>query len=122
MLGGPLTAFTIPAIAVVTDSAERVGVAIAMVTTMLNLAWALGETIGAPAAAGLSQATSDAVPLLVLAVLMLLTVVPVRRARLRRTSADAVGAATGGPRLATGGPGGEQDDPACVRQPALAGR
>ena len=49
---------------------------------LLNLAWATGETIGAPVAASLSQATSDAVPLLILAAIMVLTLIPVSRARL----------------------------------------
>ena len=53
-----------------------------MATMLLNLAWATGETIGAPAAAGLSQATSDAVPLLLLAAIMVATLGPVLRARL----------------------------------------
>jgi hypothetical protein len=40
---------------------------------LLNLAWAMGETIGAPAAASVSRATSDTVPLVALAALMLAT-------------------------------------------------
>jgi predicted MFS family arabinose efflux permease len=83
-LGGPLTAYTIPAMSVITESAERAGIALAVATMALNLAWATGETIGAPAAASLSEATSDAVPLLLLAGIMVLTLVPVRRARLTR--------------------------------------
>jgi MFS family permease len=86
-LGGPLTAYTIPAMSVITESAERAGIALAVATMALNLAWATGETIGAPAAASLSQATSDAVPLLLLAAIMVLTLIPVRRARLTRESA-----------------------------------
>ena len=83
-LGPPLTAYTIPAMSVMTAAAERAGIAIALATMLLNLAWATGETIGAPAAANLSQATSDAVPLILLAAIMLLTLWPVRRARLGR--------------------------------------
>ena len=60
-LGGPLTLYTIPALTVMTDSAERLGIPLAVATMLLNLAWAFGEVIGAPAAANLSQATSDAV-------------------------------------------------------------
>jgi MFS family permease len=86
LLGGPLTAYTIPAMSVITDSAERLGIALAVATMMLNLAWATGETIGAPAAANLSQATSDAVPLLLLALIMVGTLWPVVRARLRKAS------------------------------------
>jgi MFS family permease len=81
-LGGPLTAYTIPALTVMTDSAEKLGIPLAVATMMLNLAWALGEVIGAPAAANLSQATTDAVPLLALSAIMVLTLRPVITARL----------------------------------------
>jgi predicted MFS family arabinose efflux permease len=76
-LGGPLTACTTPAMSLMTDAIERVGAALAFASMMLNLAWAMGETIGAPAAAILSRATSDAVPLALLAAAMLLTLAPV---------------------------------------------
>lgn len=82
-LGGPLTAYTIPALTVITDTSERLGIPLAVATMMLNLAWAAGEVIGAPAAANLSQATSDAVPLLALSAIMVLTLRPVIRARLK---------------------------------------
>ena len=72
-LGGPLTASTIPAMSLMTDAIERVGAALAFGSMLLNLAWAIGETIGAPTAASLSRATSDAVPLALLAAAMLLT-------------------------------------------------
>jgi MFS family permease len=88
-LGGPLTAYTIPAMAVITDSAERAGISVAVATMMLNLAWASGETIGAPAAASISQATSDAIPLLMLSAIMVLTLIPVRRARLKARHSEA---------------------------------
>jgi MFS family permease len=71
--GGPLSASAVPAMSLMTDAVERVGAALAFGAMLLNLAWSLGETIGAPAAADLSHATSDAVPLLALAVAMLAT-------------------------------------------------
>ncbi len=83
MLGGPLTAYALPAISIMTDAIERIGAALAFGSMLLNLAWAIGETVGAPAAASVSRATSDAVPLVALAVLMLATLVPVLRARSR---------------------------------------
>jgi MFS family permease len=86
-LGGPLTAYTIPALTVITDTAERLGIPLAVATMMLNLAWASGEVIGAPAAANVSQATTDAVPLLALSAIMVLTLRPVIKARL--TAPDA---------------------------------
>jgi predicted MFS family arabinose efflux permease len=81
--GGPLIASAIPAISLMTDAVERAGAALAFGSMLLNVAWSLGETIGAPAAAGLSHATSDAVPLLVLAAAMLLTLGPVLLAKSR---------------------------------------
>ena len=77
-LGGPLTAYGLPAISIMTDAIERIGAALAFGSMLFNLAWAFGETIGAPAAASLSRATSDAVPLAALAGLMLATLVVVR--------------------------------------------
>jgi MFS family permease len=84
-LGGPMTAYMIPAVAMMTESAERAGIALVLATTLVNLAYATGETIGAPVAAGLSQATSDAVPILLISVLMLATLRPVIAVRLGHT-------------------------------------
>lgn len=86
-LGGPLAAYMIPAVSMMTLSAEAAGVALIVVTTLGNLAYAMGETIGAPVAAGLSQGTSDAVPIILLAVLMLATLWPVSRIRGARPGA-----------------------------------
>ena len=44
-----------------------------LATTLFNLAYALGETVGAPLSASTAQATSDAVPLLAIALLMVAT-------------------------------------------------
>ena len=81
MLGGPLTAFAMPAISIMTDAIERIGAALAFGSMLVNVAWAIGETIGAPAAASVSRATSDAVPLAALAALMLATLLPALLAR-----------------------------------------
>jgi len=72
-LGGPLSACAMPAISIMTDAIERLGAALAFGSMLVNLAWAIGETIGAPAAASVSRATSDAVPLAALAAVMLAT-------------------------------------------------
>lgn len=72
-LGGPLSACAMPAISIMTDAIEGVGAALAFGSMLFNLAWATGETIGAPAAASVSRATSDAVPLVTLAAVMLAT-------------------------------------------------
>ncbi len=75
-LSGPLIGATMPAMSLMTDAIDRVGAALALGTMLLNIAWGMGETIGAPAAASLSHATSDAVPLLLLAGAMLVTLGP----------------------------------------------
>jgi MFS family permease len=92
-LGGPLTAYAMPAISIMTDAIERIGAALVFGSMLLNLAWALGETVGAPVAASVSRATSDAVPLVALAALMLATLAitsPLTR-RWSRPAADLPG-------------------------------
>jgi predicted MFS family arabinose efflux permease len=123
-IGGPLTAYTLPAMSVITETAERAGLAIALGPMLLNLAWASGEMIGAPTAAGLSQATSDAVPLLGLAALMLLTLPLVARAKLHVQAAP--GAGHPGDPGASGAPGepaasGAPGEPAAAGAPGTPG-
>lgn len=92
-LGGPLTAYAMPAISIMTDAIERIGAALVFGSMLLNLAWAFGETVGAPVAASVSRATSDAVPLVALAALMLATLAitsPLTR-RWSRPAADRPG-------------------------------
>jgi MFS family permease len=78
-LGGPLTACFIPSIALMTDATERAAVSLIFATTAMNFAFALGEVIGAPAAASISQATGDWVPLVLIAALMVASVPLLRR-------------------------------------------
>jgi len=93
VLGGPLSAFMIPAVPMMTASAERVGVTVVVATSLVNLAYAVGETLGAPTAALLSTASSDAVPYLSVAGLMLVSLALVRRSR--RTARPAPAASPG---------------------------
>lgn len=81
-LGAPLTAYATPAMSIMTEASERSGVALPITTMMFSLAWACGETVGAPAAASLAHATTEAAPLLLLAGTMVLTLWPVLRVRL----------------------------------------
>lgn len=71
--GGPLTFAMIPGVAIMTDSAERAGVALVLTTTLFNLAFAVGESLGAPLSASVAQATSDLVPLATISLLMVAT-------------------------------------------------
>lgn len=109
-LGGPTTGCTTAAMSLMTDAIERIGAALAFGTMLLNLAWGIGETIGAPAAAALSGATSDAVPLLLLAAGMLLTLVPVARIR----------SAGYAPRAATASAGGASSNGSTPTRPGAA--
>ena len=83
-LGAPLVAAEMGAVSVMTDAVERIGAALVFGTMLFNLAYATGETVGAPSAGTLSRATSDTVPLVLLAGAMLLTILPVLLARPRR--------------------------------------
>jgi hypothetical protein len=82
--GGPVAASAIPAMSMMTDAIERLGAALAFGSMLLNVAWSLGEMIGAPAAASLSRVTGDALPLTLIAAAMLVTFAIVRRSRLAR--------------------------------------
>jgi MFS family permease len=70
-----------PAIAVMSDGAERHGIEQAIAFAFVNVAWALGQTAGAAGSARLADATSDRVPFLLLAGIGALTAVALRRGR-----------------------------------------
>ena len=72
--------FWTPAMTLLTSSAERLGLAVAWVFALSNLAWAPGQGIGSAVGGALAQATSDAVPYLMLTGACLVTLVAVRRA------------------------------------------
>jgi predicted MFS family arabinose efflux permease len=82
-LGAPLVAAQMGAVSVMTDAVERIGAALVFGTMLFNLAYAIGEAVGAPAAGTLSRATSDTLPLVLLAAAMILTIPPVVLARRR---------------------------------------
>jgi MFS family permease len=90
-VGGTLSALAVPASAVMTHRAERIGVALAATAAMFNFAFAIGETVGAPVGAALAQATSDLVPFAALAVLMLVTLAVMSVGRRRAQTAGAFG-------------------------------
>ena len=81
LVGGPLSAFLTPSVSLLAASAEAAGVALAVGTMLFNVAFALGEMIGAPAAATVAQATSDTIPFIALALLLVLTVPAALRQR-----------------------------------------
>ena len=79
LMGAPLCGFLVPAVSLISDASETVGVALAASTMLVNLAYALGETIGSPASAAITRHGDDAVVMLGLAALMLLTLIPLAR-------------------------------------------
>ena len=70
---GVLSVLQTPASALVADAAERAGMSLAGASMLLNVTFALGETVGAPAGSALAQATSDLIPLSLLAAMLVLT-------------------------------------------------
>jgi MFS family permease len=76
--GGMLFA---PAGAMLSDGAEDAGLPQGIVFGLFNLAWAGGQVGGAAGGAWLAQATADAVPYLVVAVLAVVTLAALSRGR-----------------------------------------
>jgi MFS family permease len=70
-----------PAIATLSDGAERHGIEQAIAFALVNVAWAFGQTAGSAGSARLADATSDSVPYLLLAAASVLTFAALRRAR-----------------------------------------
>jgi MFS family permease len=68
-----------PAGAMISDGAEGVGLGQTYAFGLFNLAWAGGQVVGAAGSAGLAQATSDAVPYVLLAALCVATALPISR-------------------------------------------
>jgi MFS family permease len=78
-----------PAIAMLSDSAERHGIEQAIAFAFVNVAWAVGQTAGSAGSGRLADATADRVPFLVLAAACALTFAALWRARERREVAVA---------------------------------
>jgi predicted MFS family arabinose efflux permease len=72
-----------PSMALLSDGAEALGIAQGFAFALSNLGWSIGQTAGSAASAGLADATSDAVPYLLLSALCAGTVAALLRARRR---------------------------------------
>jgi len=70
-----------PAMALLSDGAEALGIAQGFAFALSNLGWSIGQTAGATASARLADATSDTVPYLLLAGVACVTVAILARAR-----------------------------------------
>jgi MFS family permease len=68
-----------PSMALLSDGAEYHGIAQGLAFSLMNVAWACGETVGAAGSARLADQTSDAVPYLILGGVCAVTVVVLRR-------------------------------------------
>jgi MFS family permease len=76
-----------PAMAMLSDGAEAVGVSQGFAFALVNLAWASGQTVGAAGSARLADVTGDSVPYMVLAAVSALTLAVLLRALVRRREA-----------------------------------
>jgi MFS family permease len=76
-----------PAMALLSDGAEAFGVAQGFAFSLINLAWATGQTAGAAGSARLADLTGDQVPYLLLAGACAVTLAVLARGRLRRVAA-----------------------------------
>jgi predicted MFS family arabinose efflux permease len=72
--------FWAPAMSLLTDSSERIGLEVAWGFALANLAWAPGHAIGAAVGGTLARATTDALPYLLLSACCLATLAVVRSA------------------------------------------
>jgi len=72
--------FWAPAMSLVSDTSERIGLDVAWGFAIANLAWAPGQALGAAAGGSLARATDDALPYLLLSGVCLATLALVRSA------------------------------------------
>jgi MFS family permease len=79
---GPcFSAFFTPGMTLLTQLTERRGLSLAYAFTLVSLAWAPGEALGAAGAGALAGATSDTVPYLLLAAVCMVTLAALWRRR-----------------------------------------
>lgn len=67
LLGATLGTFWAPAMAMLSDAAEATGLDQAYAFALVNVAWAIGQVGGSLSGGALAEATSDAVPFLLVA-------------------------------------------------------
>jgi integral membrane sensor domain MASE1 len=71
--------FFTPGMTLVSNVAEERGLQFRYSSSLLNIAWAPGQTLGAAGGAALAQLTTDAVPYLLLSGVCAVTLAAVRR-------------------------------------------
>jgi MFS family permease len=75
--------FWTPAMSLLVDAGERVGLDHALAFALINLAWAPGQALGSAAGGGVARATSDKVPFLLLSGACLASLAALRLGRSR---------------------------------------
>ncbi len=70
--------FYTPALAIISDGAERLGIAQGLAFGVMNACWAVGALLGPAAGGALADVTGDAVPYLILAALCAMTLAAAR--------------------------------------------
>ena len=73
--------FYTPGMALLTEAAEARGLDYGYAFALLNLAWAPGQSVGSAFGGAIAEATSDAVPYLILSALALVTLLALRGSR-----------------------------------------
>jgi len=68
--------FWAPAMSLLTETAEGIGLDVAWAFALINLAWAPGQALGALGGGGLARVTSDTIPYLLLSGVCIATLVP----------------------------------------------
>jgi MFS family permease len=81
--------FYTPALAIISDVAERLGIAQGLAFGVMNACWAVGALIGPAAGGALADATGDAVPYLVMAGICLATLVAAQNRAARDAASPA---------------------------------
>jgi MFS family permease len=78
-----------PAIALLSDGAEQLGLQQGFAFALLNISWSIGDTLGAAGGGKLGQTAGDELPYLILAALCAVTLAGVVAASMSRTRARA---------------------------------
>ena len=73
LAGVAFGSFWTPAMSLLADQAEHLGLEYAYMFALINIAWAPGQALGAAGSGALAEATSDAVPYLLLSCACLIT-------------------------------------------------
>ena len=84
-----LATFWAPAMAMLSDASDQVGLDQALAFSLSNLAWSIGHGVGAGGGGALAEATSNTVPYVLLAVICGVTLVVLGRSRSRVSAAAA---------------------------------